>query len=155
MTGMLARLVPASGIAVTVAVLLAACGSSNSSSSSSASTATPTKAATSSTTTTAAPASSGASTVSLSADASGQLAFDKSSLSAKAGTVTIRMTNPSGSGIQHGIAIQGQGVNTSGKIVPPGGTSTLTVTLKPGTYTYYCPVPGHKAAGMMGTLTVA
>jgi len=30
----------------------------------------------------------------------------------------------------------------------------VTVTLKPGTYQFYCPVPGHKAAGMKGTLTV-
>ena len=37
----------------------------------------------------------------------------------------------------------------------PGSTSTVTATLKKGTYTYYCPVPGHKQAGMVGTLTVS
>ena len=41
---------------------------------------------------------------------------------------------------------------TSG--VSPGKTASLTVTLKPGTYTFYCPVDGHKAAGMKGTLKV-
>ena len=41
-----------------------------------------------------------------------------------------------------------------GKTVSPGGTSTDTLTLKPGKYTFYCPVPGHRAAGMVGTLTV-
>ena len=35
-----------------------------------------------------------------------------------------------------------------------GGTKTLTMTLAPGTYTYYCSVPGHRQAGMQGTLTV-
>jgi uncharacterized cupredoxin-like copper-binding protein len=35
-----------------------------------------------------------------------------------------------------------------------GGKSTVTADLKPGTYEFYCPVDGHKAAGMKGTLTV-
>ena len=61
------------------------------------------------------------------------------------------LTNPSSSGMPHAIAIQGHG---SGKVVQPGGTSTLTTTLKRGTYTFLCPVPGHAAAGMKGTLTV-
>lgn len=38
---------------------------------------------------------------------------------------------------------------------PPGETSTATLQLFAGTYTYYCSVPGHRAAGMVGTLTVA
>jgi len=70
------------------------------------------------------------------------------------GTVTLRMTNPSSAGIEHGIAIEGHGVDRDGPIVAPGKTSTVTVTLKKGTYTYYCPVPGHEQAGMKGTLTV-
>ena len=36
-----------------------------------------------------------------------------------------------------------------------GGSKTLTVNLKPGTYTYYCSVPGHEMGGMKGTLTVS
>jgi plastocyanin len=44
--------------------------------------------------------------------------------------------------------------NTAKLTAKPGKVSTVTVTLKKGTYEYYCPVPGHKEAGMKGTLTV-
>lgn len=105
-------------------------------------------------TTAAAPASAASGAVTVKADASGALAFDQTTLTAKAGKVTVAMVNPSSSGIPHGIAVQGNGVDKDGKTVSPGGTSTVTLTLKPGTYSFYCPVPGHKAAGMKGTLTV-
>jgi plastocyanin len=91
----------------------------------------------------------------LSADPGGQLRFTSSKLTAaKPGTVTLVMTNPSSAGMDHGIAIDGNGVDRDGPVVGAGSTSTLTVTLKKGTYTYYCPVPGHRQAGMVGTLTV-
>jgi uncharacterized cupredoxin-like copper-binding protein len=82
------------------------------------------------------------------------LRFNVSHLSAHPGRVEIVMSNPSNAGMAHGIAISGHGVDKDGKIVGPGHTSTITVTLHRGSYTYYCPVPGHKAAGMKGTLTV-
>ena len=103
-------------------------------------------------TTTAAAASSA--TVNLVVDPNGSMAFDTTTLTAKAGTVTISMKNPSTTGMAHGIAVQGNGVDKDGPTVQPGEMSTVTVTLKPGTYTYYCPVAGHEAAGMKGTLTV-
>jgi heme/copper-type cytochrome/quinol oxidase subunit 2 len=81
-----------------------------------------------------------------------QLAFDKKSLVARAGKVTIALTNSSA--IPHDIAIKGNGVDVKGAIVTSGGRSTVTPVLKPGTYTYYCSVPGHEQAGMRGTLTV-
>jgi plastocyanin len=89
-----------------------------------------------------------------SADPGGQLRFNPSTLTAAPGKVTLVMTNPSSAGMEHGVAIDGNGVDQDGPIVEPGSTSTLTVSLKKGTYTYYCPVPGHRQAGMVGTLTV-
>jgi len=88
----------------------------------------------------------------LSADPSGKLKFDKTSLSAKAGKVTVVMKNPSG--VPHAVAIEGMGVDKDGKTVGRGGSSTVSVSLKAGKYEFYCPVDGHKAAGMKGELTV-
>ena len=88
----------------------------------------------------------------LAADKS-QLKFDKSSLSAKAGKVTITMTNPSP--LQHDIAIKGGGASGKGETVGQNGKSTVSVDLKPGKYTFYCSVSGHEAAGMSGELDVS
>jgi plastocyanin len=80
------------------------------------------------------------------------LKFDKSSLDAKAGNVTLVMDNPSS--LPHAVAIEGNGIDKDGQTVMKGGTSTVTADLKAGKYTFYCPVDGHKQAGMEGTLTV-
>ena len=56
-------------------------------------------------------------------------------------------------GETHDIAITGP-VNGKGAVVGKGGTSSFKVTLKAGSYTFLCTVPGHAAAGMKGTLTV-
>lgn len=126
------------------------CGSSNKDNSSSTSTTTP--ANTTTTTKTTPAGGGGGSTLKLSADPSGALKFDKSSLSAKAGKVTIKMDNPSP--VDHSVGIQGNSVKVTGSTVSKGGVSTVSATLKPGTYTFYCPVDGHEQAGMKGTLTV-
>jgi uncharacterized cupredoxin-like copper-binding protein len=98
------------------------------------------------------PASAASSTtVRLSADKS-KLKFNKSSLTARAGQVTLVMANPSA--LPHAIAIQGPGLNKKGKTVNKGGTSRVSAALKKGTYTFYCPVDGHRAAGMQGKLVV-
>jgi plastocyanin len=86
------------------------------------------------------------------ADPNGQLKFLASSASAKSGSVTLNMLNKSS--VPHDIAVRGAGVAKVGAVVQNGGTSTITVDLKPGTYTFYCSVDGHEAAGMKGTLTV-
>jgi plastocyanin len=62
------------------------------------------------------------------------------------------MTNPSS--LPHNVAIQDGDIHAIGKVVSKGGTSTAMANLKPGAYTYYCSVPGHRQAGMTGKLTV-
>jgi mono/diheme cytochrome c family protein len=79
------------------------------------------------------------------ADPNGQLAFVNATAQASAGPITIEMDNASG--VPHNIAIQGVG---QGPVVPKG-KSSFKANLKPGTYTYFCQVPGHLQAG---TLTV-
>jgi uncharacterized cupredoxin-like copper-binding protein len=80
-------------------------------------------------------------------------AFTTSSAQAKAGAVELRSKNPQS--ISHDISLKGNGVDVHGKLVSSGGVSTVTVSnLKPGTYEFYCSVPGHEAGGMKGTLTV-
>jgi plastocyanin len=88
----------------------------------------------------------------LSADPSGAPKFDKSSLSAKPGNVTIVMDNPSD--VPHAVEVEGEGVEEVGKTVGSGGVSEVSVELQAGDYEYYCPVGNHQDAGMEGTLTV-
>lgn len=84
------------------------------------------------------------------------LRFNTNHLRAHRGRIELVMRNPSNAGMSHGIAIDGHGVDKNGPIVKAGHTSTVTVTLsKRGNYTYFCPVPGHRQAGMKGTLTVS
>jgi plastocyanin len=90
--------------------------------------------------------------VEIDADPTGQLKFLAPSATATSGKVTLRMVNKSAT--PHDIAITGGGVNEVGPIVSNGGVSTVSTTLPPGTYTFYCSVPGHRAAGMQGTITV-
>jgi uncharacterized cupredoxin-like copper-binding protein len=92
--------------------------------------------------------------LSLKASASGALKFNKKKLSAKPGKATIVMTNPSGSGLKHAVEVEGKGIEKRSKVVGPGKTARVTVRLKAGKYDFYCPVDGHKSAGMKGTIVV-
>ncbi|HYB22815.1 MAG TPA: plastocyanin/azurin family copper-binding protein [Solirubrobacteraceae bacterium] len=95
----------------------------------------------------------------IAANAAGQLAYTATKAEATAGTVTITMANMSG--VMHNIAIeegengatQKQAAIGASSFITKGSTS-LTVKLKPGKYTFFCQAPGHRAAGMWGTLTV-
>ena len=129
-------------------LLLAGCGSSSSSSKTS-STAT----APAATSAPASGAAAGEHALSLAANTEGQLKYDKSSMTAKAGKVTIAFTNMAP--LSHDVVVASSSGSVLGALAPfQGGTKTLTVELKPGTYTYYCSVPGHRQAGMEGKLTV-
>jgi plastocyanin len=93
----------------------------------------------------------GATKLKLTADPGGALKFDKTKLSAKPGKVTITMDNPSD--VPHAVEVEGKGVEEETKTVT-GGSADVTVDLKAGRYEFYCPVDGHREAGMKGTLTV-
>jgi uncharacterized cupredoxin-like copper-binding protein len=80
--------------------------------------------------------------------------FTKTQATAKAGPVELRSVNPQS--VSHDISLKGNGVDVHGNLVSNGDVSTVSVAdLKPGTYTFYCSVPGHEQAGMKGTLTVS
>jgi plastocyanin len=98
-------------------------------------------------------ATGGGSTVEFEADPGGQLAYTTTEASAKAGKVTIDFKNPQG--LTHDVAIEDSSGKTVGKteLIADSATSA-SVNLKPGAYTFYCSVPGHREAGMEGTLTV-
>ncbi len=107
------------------------------------------------TTGTPAPASSPAgktTTLKQAADPGGQLAFETQELTAKAGTVTIEMTNMSP--VEHNLTIEQNKKILGATPTFVGGKRTLTLKLSPGTYTFFCSVPGHRQAGMEGKLKV-
>jgi plastocyanin len=142
---------------IAVTASLAACGGSSGGSSSSS--ASSSGAGTQSSSSTAAPAAGGGgggkAGLPIAADPSGQLKFTKKKLTAKAGKLTVDFTNSSPTG--HNFTLQ---KGTSGAVVGAtptfqGGSKTLTVNLQPGTYTFFCSVPGHRQGGMVGTLTVS
>ena len=136
-------------------LVLAGCGSSSSSSSSSASTAAETPTTSSASTSTPAPASEsgGSEKVSLEANSEGQLEYNTKSLSAKAGKDSIDFTNSSS--LPHNVTIESSGGEQVGATPTfTGGSKSVSVNLKPGTYKFFCSVPGHRQAGMEGTLTV-
>lgn len=92
-------------------------------------------------------------TIELSAPADGTFAYDQTELTTSAGTVTVNFDNPAP--LSHDVAIEDDGGTVLGEtdLISESTTST-TVDLQPGAYTYFCSVPGHRDGGMEGTLTV-
>ena len=88
-------------------------------------------------------------TVAIPADPNGQLAFQTKQATGQPGEISVEMQNKSGT--PHDIVIDGKG---KGEIVSNGGTSKFSAKFPAGKYTYYCSVPGHREAGMQGTLTI-
>ena len=133
------------GLVVVAALALAGCGGGDNAGSGGGSS------GSSGSSTSSSSSSGGGGTLALAADPNGGLSFDKKTLTAKAGKVTIDFTNDSST--PHAVAVEGNGLDKDGKTVTKGKDS-LTVTLKKGTYEFYCPVDGHRQAGMEGKLTV-
>ena len=96
-------------------------------------------------------AAEGGEALTLTADPGGAISWDKSELTAPAGTVTIKLVNESE--IPHAVEVEGNGVEEESETIT-GGETELTVDLESGEYTFYCPVGDHRAQGMEGTLTV-
>jgi ABC-type glycerol-3-phosphate transport system substrate-binding protein len=95
-------------------------------------------------------------TLTLTADPSGAPKFDKSSLTADAGKITIELNNPTKT--PQNVAIKDQagkvyGITNGGKYVT-NGTASVTVDLDAGSYIYYSTQPGYRDKGMQGVLTV-
>ncbi|HKH79334.1 MAG TPA: plastocyanin/azurin family copper-binding protein [Solirubrobacteraceae bacterium] len=93
------------------------------------------------------------------ANPAGQLAYTTTTATATPGAVTITMANMSG--VSHNIAIESGAGGATAKGATLGassfitkGSTSVTVNLKPGKYTFFCQAPGHRAAGMYGTLIV-
>jgi plastocyanin len=98
------------------------------------------------------PAGSGSLKVQIAADPSGQLKFQQSSVTAKPGQVTIEFDNPSP--VPHDVTVARGSTKLGATKVVTAGKATTKIALQPGSYTFYCSVDGHRAAGMQGTLAV-
>ena len=102
---------------------------------------------------TAAAGGGGASTVDISTPSGSDLAFEQKDASAKSGSVTIDFDNKQA--VPHDVKVEdSSGQELGGTDLVSSGTANATVDLQPGTYTFFCSVPGHREAGMEGTLTV-
>ncbi len=64
--------------------------------------------------------------------------------------VTIEFSNDGK--MQHDVVLADLGIS-SGRL-NAGETRKVKINAKPGTYHFYCSVPGHRQAGMVGILTV-
>jgi uncharacterized cupredoxin-like copper-binding protein len=95
----------------------------------------------------------GAATLKFEADPGGELAYTTTSATSKPGQVTVEFDNPQS--LTHDVQIEdSSGEEVGGTELIADGSDSATVDLKPGTYTFFCSVPGHREAGMEGTLTV-
>jgi plastocyanin len=87
------------------------------------------------------------------ADPNGALAYTQTEVSGPAGDDTIDFTNDSST--PHDVTIEDSGGNQVAQTeVITGDSTSTTANLAAGTYTFFCSVDGHEAAGMKGTLTI-
>lgn len=137
-------------LAPVLVIVAAGCGSSSNSSSTKSSS-TPAAAPT---TTAAAAAASGPHAIAVGET---EYKLTPANPGVQSGTVTITAKN--NGKITHAIEVEGGGPggkDAKSSTISPGQTATLKVDLKPGkTYTWYCPIDGHRGLGMKGTIKVA
>ena len=81
------------------------------------------------------------------------LRYTAKTVHARAGRIEIVFHNPSA--LKHNVRIELGETELGGTKAIAHGTTTAFVTLKRGTYHFYCSVPGHEDAGMSGTLVVS
>lgn len=124
-------------LAVITALVLAACGGGSSSDSSTSDSGTQA-------------AGGGAATVALMG--TDELKFDETSAEAPAGAVTFDLT--AGEAVEHNVIIEGENGDEPVVEAAAGEQASGDIELQAGEYTYYCNIPGHRQAGMEGTLTV-
>ena len=135
-------------VAIAAALGLAACGGGGDNNNDTTAAATPANTATSG-----GGGGGGGSTVNISTPSGTDLAYEQKDVSAKSGSVTIDFQN--NESIPHDVAVEdSSGQELGATDLVASGSSTATVDLQPGTYTFFCTVPGHREAGMEGTLTV-
>lgn len=140
-------------VLVLASIGLVACGGSSSSGTTTTETTSETGAGAGAAGKTEGESAGGGSTVNFEANPNGSLSYAQSKVTASAGKVTIDFKNPQP--LPHDVAIE----NSSGKVIAKTntvseGSDSTTAELKPGTYHFYCTVPGHREAGMEGVLTV-
>jgi plastocyanin len=98
-------------------------------------------------------ASQGEGGIPLTSPPEGDLVFEPETLEAEAGEVTLDYVNPSE--VPHNVAIEVDGETVAqGETVTGGASGPATARLEAGEFVFYCSVPGHREAGMEGTLTV-
>lgn len=99
------------------------------------------------------PAGSGASTGTAVGVSEREWSVSLGRLKAPHGPITFYVTNYGGD--DHNITIRKHGVQYgfSGRI-PSGGQKTISTRLRPGIYSVFCSLPGHRQLGMVAKLTV-
>jgi plastocyanin len=141
----------AAGLALTV-LGLTACGGTSSTSAA----ATSTSAAAGTSSSAAAGASSAASTVGQDGTLTakeGDFTIDLGTTTLKAGPYVVKVDNTGNA--THDLVVEQNGAKLAGTSkIAPGGSASLSVTLKPGSYVFYCSVGNHRAMGMETTVTV-
>jgi uncharacterized cupredoxin-like copper-binding protein len=62
----------------------------------------------------------------------------------------VTLTLPNEGVTLHNFSIDALGIDVD---IAPGTAEQVVINAPAGEYEYYCKVPGHKEAGMIGTLT--